>query len=843
MKVLTHNSGAARLVNACDSGTGVNRRVRGLLTLLSLVSWIILPCYASSRPAPSASAVSESRSVGPRYSVSEFDSIQTTSDSPRPVNVWTSNGPEGAGVYSLAIDPVNPSIIYAGNSQGVFKSTDGGGSWGSSNTAPIYSESVLIIDPSNTATIYAGSEGTVLKSTDGGASWSNQDIVTRWVYDLAIDPRSTSTIYAATFNGVFKSTNGGASWNEITGVLTDFRPTRLAIDPLNTATVYASGSHAVFKTTDGGVAWTQVGKGFLKDYYLQAIAIDPSNSNTIYAGTSQGVLKSTDSGATWTKFENGLPTAYVQTLAIDAFNTATIYAATYSGLFMSINGGTSWRLSSSLPTFDIAIEPSNPGNLFIGTDVGVFKSPNDGTMWSRADRSGLGSAVVNSLVIDPRDPATVYATSPGGLFKSTSGGASWNSTGLSLAPVRSLAIDPNNSNIIYAASFVGDEGTVFNSSDGGANWSVSIGGLKNVEEVVIDPLDSETLYVGAYDGVFKSINGGASWTRISTLQAANHLVIDPVNSSIIYAASLVVDDFEESYYYILFKSIDGGASWSQLPVIAGRIALAIDPSNPNTVYAGTEAGVFRSINGGVNWTKLASAYVVALAIDPVHPKTIYAGTTSGVFKSTDEGTSWGEFNGGMTNVYVNALVIDSTGTFLHAGTNAGIFHYEYRAGCADSISPTTQSSDPYGLAGTVNVTAGDECAWAGISNANWIKITEGSTGSGNGAVNYSVAGNISMSPRISTLVISGRSFTVTQAGLPLLITNAFVYGKSLVVRGEKFEVGAVILLNGLEQRTKNEDHFRNGLIGKKVGKTIKPGDKLQVRNPNGALSQEFTFTG
>ncbi len=841
MKVLTHNSRAARLVNACDSGTVVKNRVRALLTLLSLVSWIILPCYASSRPAPSASAVSESRSVGPRYSVSESDSIQTTSDSPRPVNVWTSNGPEGGEVYSLAIDPVNPSIIYAGNSQGVFKSTDGGRSWGSSNTAPIF-DSKLIIDPSNTATIYAASEGTVLKSTDGGASWSNQDIVTlwvAWVYDLAIDPRSTSTIYAATSRGVFKSTNGGASW---TGVLTDFQPSRLAIDPVNTAIVYAAGFHGVFKTTDGGVAWTKVGKGLLEDYYLQAIAIDPSNSNTIYAGTYQGVLKSTDSGAKWTKFENGLPKAYVQTLAIDALHTATIYAATGSGLFKSTNGGTSWSLSSSLPTFDIAIDPSNPGSLFIGTDVGIFKSPNDGTMWSRADRSGLGSAVVNSLVIDPRDPATVYATSPGGLFKSTSGGASWNSTGLSLAPVRSLAIDPNNSNIIYAASFVGDDGTVFKSTDGGANWSESIDGLKNVEEVVIDPLDSKTLYVGAYDGVFKSTNGGASWTRISTLHAANPLVIDPVNSSIIYAASLVFDYFEGFYYSILFKSIDGGASWSQLPItIDGRIALAIDPSNPNTVYAGS----YRSINGGVSWTSSSVyGYVVALAIDPVHPKTIYAGTGSGVFKSTDEGTSWGEFNGGMTKPNVNALVIDSTGTFLHAGTNAGIFHYEYGAGCADSISPTTQSSDPYRLAGTVNVTAGDECAWTGISNANWIKITEGSTGSGNGAVNYSVAGNISMSPRITTLVISGRSFTVTQAGLALLIFNAYVSGKQLVVRGENFEIGAVILLNGLEQKTRNEDRDPKSILtGKRAGKTIKPGDKLQVRNPNGALSQEFTFTG
>src|SRR4030095_1316462 len=110
MKVLTHNSRAARLVNACESGTVVKNRVRALLTLLSLVSWIILPGYASSRPA--SSGISESGLIQPAHAGSEFDSIQMTSDSRRPVNVWTGNGPEGAGVYSLAIDPVNPSIIY-----------------------------------------------------------------------------------------------------------------------------------------------------------------------------------------------------------------------------------------------------------------------------------------------------------------------------------------------------------------------------------------------------------------------------------------------------------------------------------------------------------------------------------------------------------------------------------------------------------------------------------------------------------------------------------------------------------------------------------------------------------
>ena len=76
------------------------------------------------------------------------------------------------------------------------------------------------------------------------------------------------------------------------------------------------------------------------------------------------------------------------------------------------------------------------------------------------------------------------------------------------------------------------------------------------------------------------------------------------------------------------------------------------------------------------------------------------------------------------------------------------------------------------------------------------------------------------------------------------IIGASVSGKKLIVVGENFDDGAVILLNGEEQRTKNdEQNPKTTLIGKKAGKKIKSGDRLEVRNTNGTLSDEFTFTG
>ena len=73
---------------------------------------------------------------------------------------------------------------------------------------------------------------------------------------------------------------------------------------------------------------------------------------------------------------------------------------------------------------------------------------------------------------------------------------------------------------------------------------------------------------------------------------------------------------------------------------------------------------------------------------------------------------------------------------------------------------------------------------------------------------------------------------------------ASVSGKRLFLTGENFHAGAVILLNGEEQKTRNDGvNPQTTLIGKKAGKKIKPGDRVQVRNPDGALSEEFIFMG
>ncbi|MFY9611076.1 MAG: hypothetical protein WAU45_21000 [Blastocatellia bacterium] len=792
-----------------------------------------------------------------------FNSIRTASDSPLPINVWTSNGPEGAAIRVLAIAPSNPNIVYAVTDHGgLFKTTDGGESWNGTGSAlpQPFSPQALVVDPSNPNAVYYADHLGVFKSTDGGASWSNTALEGD-VSKLAIDPVTPATLYALG-RLVFKSTDGGASWSD-TGLpdASNLSLDALAIDPVNTNTIYTSascgrgcGDGGLFKSTDGGKSWESKSTMFSASpaRILGVLEIDASNTTNIYAGTVLGVFKSTDGGTNWIVSNIGLDgTGPVNSLAIDPSDSKTVYAGTYIGVFKSSNGGKSWDRAGLPPTRAIAFAPGNI--LFAGTEGGVFKSTDGAASWG-AINTRLGRALVNSLAIHPGDPNVIYAGTNSGLFRSNDSGVTWKKTGLAVSSVGSLAIDSNNTDNLYAVSSLGDGTTVFKSTDGGGSWREINNGLKDdLNRLVVDPHDSNTVYVGAYyDGVFKSADGGGSWKQISNKSLfASFLVIDPVNSNILYAI-----DIDEDYGNFLLKSTDGGVNWTN-PVnsdslVNGPTTLAIDPHNSAILYAGTYPHAAKSTDGGASWSASDTGLpdrdsVSALAVDPGNPNAIYAATyNSGVFRSTNAGGSWSEFNGGLTDLSVHALAIEPSGINLHAGTSAGVFAYRYAAGCADAISLTGQSFDAGGGAGSIDVTAASQCSWATISNASWVDITSGSSGTGNGTVSYSVAAHTSsIHPRIATLILGGHSFRVTQAGIPLLITWArVVAGKKLFVYGENFEIGAVILLNGKEQKTRASSGQRDiFLIGKKVGKRIRPGDKLQVRNPNGSLSQEFTFAG
>ncbi|MGH9366277.1 MAG: hypothetical protein ACRD3M_01225 [Thermoanaerobaculia bacterium] len=260
--------------------------------------------------------------------------------------------PAGSPVFSLAIDPTGQRV-YAG-SQGVadvFRSVDGGSTWEAlsfGGSLGAYPRS-LAVDPSNAGIVYAGLArdglpgGSLLKSTDSGATWTATiaGLPTAGggpaVLAIVIDPQTPSVLYAGLDrSGVYKSVNGGIRW-EAAG-LPSHTVNGLAVDPTATSTLYAATAAGMFKTTDGASSWRESSSG-LRDpggsvLAMQAVAIDPIHPQTLYAGAAQmgGVYRSLDGGATWGPWNEGLTDPRVLSLAIDSTGTQ-LHAGTRAGVF------------------------------------------------------------------------------------------------------------------------------------------------------------------------------------------------------------------------------------------------------------------------------------------------------------------------------------------------------------------------------------------------------------------------------------------------------------------------------------------------------------------------------
>jgi photosystem II stability/assembly factor-like uncharacterized protein len=599
---------------------------------------------------------------------------------------WTSKGPEGGNIHALVIDPLTPTTLYIGTfGHGVFKSTDGGLTWSAASAGLTFDHMltirVLAIDPETPTTLYAGTYGGIYKSLDGGDNWSaltdglpttSYSVSSISVSSLVIDPANSSTLYMGTSaDGIFKSTDGGSSWSALkTNVRIDSNYiTSLVIDPLTTTTLYAGTYEGLLKSTDGGDSWSVTNPDTIS---ILSLVIDPTTPTTLYAGTGNSLQKSMDGGKSWNEAHAGLPDGNIHTLLIDPAMPSTLYAVV---------------TQSSSTYFDFVKEP-----------LGVFKSSDGGLNWN-AINSGLTTEEVASLVIFPASPAGMYAGTLHGVFKSTDGGGNWSAinSGLAAVTITSLVADPAAATTLYAGA--GENG-VFKSTDGGDTWSMANNGLtaEYVSALVISPLTPTTLYaVGSRSdlshsnnysedsrGVFKSTDGGESWSAASTGLTDRYistLVIDPVTPTTLYVVTSLSGG--------IFKSTDGGSSWNavndDLPGDDTVTSLAIDPVTPTTLYLGTYNGILKSTDGGENWGAVNNGFpedksmiVKSLAIDPLTPTTLYAGLfANGVFKSTDGGDSWSRVNNDFGYTNISILTFNSgTQTILYAmGTSNEEFHY------------------------------------------------------------------------------------------------------------------------------------------------------------------------
>jgi photosystem II stability/assembly factor-like uncharacterized protein len=570
-----------------------------------------------------------------------------------PGEVRASIGPFGGDITSAVIDPNNPSILYAGTyGGGVFKSTNAGESWLEANTGLT-------------------------------------ELNSRYVYGLAIHPSNSATIYAPTGGGIFKSTNGGGRWVSVAATAYG----SLVIDPADANTIYAGSRDGLLRSTDGGANWFNVG---FRGLSILALTVSPADSNTIYTcpayislrSHAQGIYKSTDRGGSWVNL--GFYNEWITTIIVDFRNPSTVYTLLPGkGIFKSTDGGASWSGVNTEITrqfWGFGLSPRDSDTIYAPAETGLFKSTNAGASWSIMIEFTQAVGVLG--IINPWDSDTLYAAqfsnpytnARGGMFKSTDGGQHWLeiNSGLANRRITAIAMSPIDPSMIHVST---DRRGIFKSTSSGENWVEVNAGFTNrsVWALALDPKDPKTLYAGGERDVFKSVNGGASWSAsgISTRLGYGYigaLAIDPYNSNIIYAGA------SEG---VVYKSTDAGETWSRVSAGLGTgsvSTLAIDPKDSNTIYMGiNDGGVFKSTNGGATWSGinvgLSDRSVRALSINAQDPRILYVGTyTGGVFKSINRGESWFEANTGFTNRSARSLAIDPTAlNTIYAGTGTGVF--------------------------------------------------------------------------------------------------------------------------------------------------------------------------
>jgi photosystem II stability/assembly factor-like uncharacterized protein len=565
---------------------------------------------------------------------------------------------------SIALDPVDPDIIYAGTGElhfsgdsyygcGLLRSTDGGASWtqlGASifdtNSGGARVSKVIVDRPTagspTSTTIYMSSSFGVHRSTDSGVTWTR--VLDGIATDLVVHPTQPRTLYAAiggtgtnAANGVYRTDDGGATWVRLQAGFptTDVGRIALAMAPSAPSVLYAAVQNAfesprapsdgqllgIWRTGDGGQTWVRLAATNAacgtQCWYNLVIATHPADPETVYFG---GVLiyRSLDGGTLFTNVLNGIHVDH-HAIAFDPVDPTVVYSGNDGGIYRSSNGGVNWTsINGNLQITQfysgIALHPSDPRVVLGGTqDNGTLEYGGDPAWQAVLGADGGFTA------IDFANPVTAYAETQwtagsgfsgprrrdvtGGSFIRRVVGIDVNDNALFIPPLVMDATDPR---VLYFGTY-----RVYRTADRGDSWTAISGNLSRtgggvVSAIAPAPFAPATVYVGTSDGALNvTTDGGASWA-VRTSGLPNRYVTDiAVDAADPLAAIVTVSGFGTGH---VFRTTDGGVTWQNisgnLPDMPVNAVLAA-PALGGAIFVGTDLGVFRTTDGGATWTPRA----------------------------------------------------------------------------------------------------------------------------------------------------------------------------------------------------------------------------------------------
>jgi photosystem II stability/assembly factor-like uncharacterized protein len=390
----------------------------------------------------------------------------------------------------------------------------------------------------------------------------------------------------------------------------------------------------------------------------RAFGVDPKDTQHLYLGTATGWLyDSHDGGLTWNRLSqlNRRNDLVIDHILADPRAPQRLIVGAWcvdrpdGGLFVSEDGGRTWTDQPEMhgqSVRSLVRATENPDIIVAGTLQGVFRSTDNGKHWQQISPAGsLEIHEIESLAVDPVDPQIIYAGTWHLPWKTTDGGAHWRSIKEGIiedSDVFSILIDPKRPQIVYASACSG----IYKSTNSGEQFKggVTLNKLQGIpassrrtRKLMQDPLHLETVYAGTTEGLFRTLDGGVQWDRMTGPDViVNDIFVDPKDSGHILLATDRGGVLSSNDFAVSFHATNAGFSARQVT------AYAADPRNPARVYVGVvndkaTGGVFQSNDGGVHWQQqsagLAGRDVFSLAV--TDDRVVLAGTSHGIFRLQD----------------------------------------------------------------------------------------------------------------------------------------------------------------------------------------------------------------
>jgi len=564
-----------------------------------------------------------------------------------------------ATIYAATGDHNIPGLPHIGN--GVYKSVDGGNNWvhkGLSNECII---SRIIIDPNNSNIVYASAMGKpfvrnnfrgVYKSIDAGNTWNQVLFLSpeTGVTDMVMDPFNSNTLYCSGWdrirtnqesmvsgNGgrVWKTTDGGATWNQLTGGLpqTKLSRTGLAISKLTPNLVFASivdtlqDLQAIYKSTNGGNTWTAIGNSGLDPnalggfgWYFGQVRVSPYNDNQI---SILGVeLHSTfNGGGSWQKTVPDWWTYQVHADCHDLVyvNANTILLATDGGLYRTTNNMGTWSDIENLPItqfYRIAINPHQSGIYAGGAQDNGTSSGNASSInnWPR-EFGGDGF----QTIYHPTNPSLRYYETQNGSLYYDDGNVQNFDNGINPSDRTNwdspIIMSSFNFSTMYTGTYrvykqTGAPYGTWNTISPDLTDGVIFGNaFHTISTIAESPTNQQHLYAGTTDGnVWRTLNGN-TWTNVTGIlpdRYVTSVVASPTAVSTVYVthSGYKYNDFIPHIH----KSTNNGTTWTDisgdLPQMAINNMMVYPNGMDSVLFVATDAGVYFTSNGGVNWNRV-----------------------------------------------------------------------------------------------------------------------------------------------------------------------------------------------------------------------------------------------